>query len=343
MQNPAHWPEGHPAVPHGKIGVMLVNLGTPDATDYWSMRRYLAEFLWDKRVIEVPRVIWWFILNLIILTFRPGKSGKNYASIWDKTHNDSPLRVVALSQAEKLRTMLADLPNVHVEVGMRYGNPSITSAMDTLKAAGCERILSVPLYPQYAAATTATANDALFAYLMKQRWQPTLRIVPPYHDSPTYIAAIGESIKAHLATLPYTPEVILASFHGIPKKYFDKGDPYHCHCHKTARLVREYLGYDKKFFRLTFQSRFGAAEWLQPYTDKTVEALATAGVKNLAVVTPGFSVDCVETLEEIVGENGEIFHKHGGENFTLIPCLNDSTHGMQVIEGLVRNELKGWV
>jgi protoporphyrin/coproporphyrin ferrochelatase len=295
-------------------------------------------------VIEENSLVWKLVFNGIILTLRPRAKGRDYDSIWNKDRNESPLKTITRSQRDKLAAMLADVDGrIEVAWGMRYGNPSIASAIDALAAKGCDRILFMPLYPQYAAATTATACDAAFAHLMTMRWQPTLRVAPPYHDDPVYIDAIAASIRETLGKLAFRPEVILASFHGIPRDYFDKGDPYYCHCQKTARLLRAALGYDEQQFRLTFQSRFGKAEWLQPYTDKTVQALAEGGVKNLAIVTPGFSADCLETLEEIAVENAEIFKHAGGENFAAIPCLNDSEGGMQVIRAIVLRELKGWV
>ena len=337
-------PDGHPPVAAGRIGVLLVNLGTPDATDYWSMRRYLKEFLSDRRVIEENRVKWWLILNLIILTVRPGRKARDYDKIWNRERNESPLMTITRSQADKLGADLAGIdPRISVDWAMRYGNPSMPSRLAALKDRGCDRILLVPLYPQYAAATTATVCDKAFEALAAMRWQPALRVAPPYHDDPVYIEAVASSLEAALAKLPFRPDRILASFHGMPKDYLTKGDPYHCQCAKTARLLRERLGLDGERFMMTFQSRFGTAEWLQPYTDKTVERLAREGVKSLAVVMPGFAADCLETLEEIAGENAEIFRHHGGENFTAIPCLNDSEAGLRVIRTVVLNELAGWI
>ncbi|MCA0255277.1 MAG: ferrochelatase [Proteobacteria bacterium] len=336
-------PKDHPPVQFGRIGVLLVNLGTPDGTDYWSMRRYLSEFLSDRRVIEWSPFYWQPILQLIVLSKRPQRVGKAYEEIWNHDKNESYLRTYTRSQSELLGEALKDLPNVTVDWAMRYGQPSIDSKMQALKDAGCERILVFPLYPQYSASTTATVNDAAFKSLLKMRWQPALRTVPPYHDEPAYIDALAKSIEAKLATLDWEPEVVLTSFHGIPQSYFKNGDPYHCHCHKTARLLRERLGWSSEKLRLTFQSRFGPEEWLQPYTDKTVEQLAKDGVKRIAIINPGFVADCLETLEEIAGEAGEIFLHNGGEKFAHIPCLNDTPEGMQVFETVVRRELQGWI
>jgi ferrochelatase len=337
-------PAGHVPVKTGKIGVLLMNLGTPDATDYWSMRRYLKEFLSDRRVIETSRAIWWPILNLIILQTRPQKKGKDYETIWNTERNESFLKTITRNQAEKLAAHLKTIsPDIHVEWAMRYGNPAIKPAVERLMAEGCDRILAFSLYPQYAAATTATANDHLFRALMQMRWQPTIRIAPPYHDEPAYIAALAQSVRNHLATLDFEPEVILTSFHGMPKEYLLKGDPYHCHCAKTWRLLREELGYSPERMMMSFQSRFGPDEWLKPYTDETVETLAKRGVKKLAIIAPAFSADCLETLEELDGENRHIFENNGGERFTYIPCLNESDLGMSVINAVVERELKGWV
>ncbi|HEV7304956.1 ferrochelatase [Ensifer sp.] len=336
-------PANHPSVDSGKVGILLVNLGTPDGTDYTSMRRYLKEFLTDRRVIEWSRLFWYPILFGIVLNTRPGKVGKAYEMIWNKDLNESYLRTYTRNQATLMAKSFAEQPNVIVDWGMRYGQPSIASRMEALQKAGCERILVFPLYPQYAAATTATVNDKAFEALLKMRWQPALRTVPPYHDDPVYIDALATSIKRHLATLDWEPEVVLTSFHGIPKSYFDKGDPYYCQCQKTARLLREKLGWSKEKLQVTFQSRFGPEEWLQPYTDKTVEKLAQDGVKRIAVLNPGFVSDCLETLEEIAEQAAESFHHNGGEKFAHIPCLNDSAEGMAVLEHVVRRELAGWL
>jgi ferrochelatase len=293
----ANLPAGHPAVAIGRIGVLLVNLGSPAGTDYWSMRRYLKEFLSDRRVIEVPKWRWWLILNLFVLTTRPSKSGHAYSIVWNKERNEGPLVTITRSQAEKLGAALAASDDrIVVDWAMRYGAPTIAARIEALKAAGCDRILIAPLYPQYAAATTATVNDAAFAHLQKIRWQPALRTLPPYHDDPAYIDALAKSLSASLAKLDFEPELVLASFHGLPREYLDKGDPYHCQCQKTTRLLREKLGWPKERLRTVFQSRFGRAEWLQPYTDVTIAELARSGVRRLAVVMPGFSADCLETL-----------------------------------------------
>ncbi|MEO1197998.1 MAG: ferrochelatase [Pseudomonadota bacterium] len=340
---PTKLPEDHPEVASGKVGVLVVNLGTPDATSYWPMRRYLAEFLSDKRVIEWPRAIWFPILYGIVLQTRPQKSGRAYDEIWNHDLNESPLRTFTRGQSDKLGEALGDLGPRFVDWAMRYGQPSIRDRLQGLKDQGCERILVFPLYPQYSAPTTATVNDEVFKALMEMRWMPAVRTVPAYHDDPIYIDALARSIQTHLDGLDFEPEVVMASYHGIPKSYFEKGDPYHCHCQKTTRLVRERLGWTTEKLIVTFQSRFGPEEWLQPYTDKTIEKLATDGVKRLAILTPGFSSDCLETLEEIAGEGHEIFEEHGGEQFSFIPSLNDSDDGMVVIETIIRRELQGWI
>ena len=335
--------QAHPEPAIGKLGVLLLNLGTPDATDYWSVRAYLKEFLSDRRVVETNRIVWWFILNGPILMKRPFSSGKAYRSIWNNKRDESPLRTITRSQAERLAQALKGNSQIVVDWAMRYGVPSTKSRIEALKAQGCDRILLFALYPQYAAATIATAYDKAFEALSAMRWQPAIRTVPPYHDDPVYIAALAKSLKSEVAKLKWKPEIILASFHGLPVEYVDKGDPYRRHCSETARALREKLGWSDKCLRLTFQSRFGKAEWLQPYTDKTVEALARQGIKNLAIVCPGFAADCIETLEEIAVENGDIFRENGGENFAAIPCLNDSVDGMKVISAVVERELRGWI
>jgi protoporphyrin/coproporphyrin ferrochelatase len=337
-------PSDHPPVAAGRIGVLIVNLGTPDATDAASVRRYLKEFLTDRRVIEESGLLWKIVLHGFILTFRPRTKGPDYEKIWNREKNESPLKTISRSQSEKLAAALAPLgAKVSVDWAMRYGNPSIASRLEAFAQAGCDRVLIVPLYPQYAAATTATVCDEVFRCLMRMRWQPTARVAPPYFDDAVYIDALASSLQTTLDSLSFRPEIILASYHGIPQDYFFKGDPYYCHCAKTTRLLRERLGFDNSKLMMTFQSRFGRAEWLKPYTIETVQQLAQAGRKNLVVITPGFSADCLETLEEIAVENAAVFKEHGGENFAVVPCLNDSDLGMHVIETVVERELKGWV
>jgi len=333
-----------PAARGGRIGVLIVNLGTPDATDAPSVRRYLREFLSDARVIENQGLVWKFVLNAIILPRRPRVKGRDYEKIWNRERNESPLKTITRAQAAKLRATIETVdPTIMVDWAMRYGNPSLDSRIEALAKAGCDRILLLPLYPQYAAATSATVCDIAFLTLIKLRDQPALRVVPPYYDDPVYIEALAVSIEADLRRLPFEPELILASFHGIPKSYVEDGDPYPTHCAATVRLLQQRMKLDDSKLMLTFQSRFGRAEWLRPYTDKTVEVLAKQGVKNLAVVTPGFSADCLETLEEIAVENADIFRANGGENFSAIPCLNDSEAGMSVIAHVVLRELQGWI
>lgn len=336
-------PDEHPPVPEKKVGVLLVNLGTPEGTGYAPMRRYLREFLSDRRVIEWPRAIWYPVLHGIVLNTRPRKSGAAYARIWNRERNESPLRTFTRAQGERLAERLSEHDNVVVDWAMRYGRPAIEAVTDRLVEHGCERIVMFPLYPQYSATTTATVNDKFFEALMKRRFMPAVRIVPWYNDEPVYIEALARSIENHLATLDFEPEVVIASYHGIPQSYSRRGDPYHSHCQETSRLLRERLGWDQKKLLTTFQSRFGPEEWLQPYTDQTVEELARDGVKSIAVFNPGFVSDCLETLEEIAEQAAEIFRHAGGENFTHIPCLNDSDEGMSVIETLVCRELSGWV
>jgi protoporphyrin/coproporphyrin ferrochelatase len=329
---------------NGRIGVLIVNLGTPDATDYQSMRRYLKEFLSDPRVIEENSLLWKLVFNGVILTVRPRIRGRAYDMIWNREKNESPLKTVTRAQAEKLARTLAEVDQRLVaDWAMRYGHPSIALRLGTLVDKGCDRILLLPLYPQYAAASTATVCDEAFRVLMTMRRQPTLRVVPPYYDDAVYIESVAASVQTALAKLSFEPEVILASFHGIPRDYATKGDPYPLQCEETTRLLRAKLGFDDNKLMLTFQSRFGRAEWLQPYTDETVKSLARSGVQNLAVVTPGFAADCLETLEEIAVENAHIFKHHGGKNFAAIPCLNDSELGMAVIGHLAQRELQGWL
>jgi ferrochelatase len=328
----------------GRIGVLLVNLGTPDSTGYWAMRRYLKEFLSDRRVIEENRLKWWLVLNLIILTVRPGRKGRDYDKIWNRERNESPLKTITRSQSDKLEEIMEKLDRrVRVDWAMRYGNPSISSRLEALAAQDCGRILIVPLYPQYAASTTATVCDEAFRSLSAMRFQPTLRVAAPYYAEPVYIDALASSLNATVAKLSFRPEVIVASYHGMPEDYVDKGDPYFRHCSETTTLLRKKLKLDDERLIMTFQSRLGTAEWIKPYTDATVKSLAERGVKNLAVITPGFSSDCLETLEEIAMENAEIFRHAGGENFAAIPCLNDTPAGMAVIRDIVTRELRGWL
>ncbi|WP_341760557.1 ferrochelatase [Candidatus Endowatersipora endosymbiont of Watersipora subatra] len=333
----------HSDIIWGKVGVLLVNLGTPNGYDKKSVRRYLKEFLSDRRVIEIPRLIWWPLLNGIILNVRPKRSSELYKSIWNKEQDESPLMTFTRSQSAQLSKYFSYISNLIIDWGMRYGDPSIEGRLKILKKQGCERILIFPLYPQYSATTTATVNDKAFNAFMKMRWMPAIRTVPPYHDDPHYIQALANSIESHLKNLDFQPDHMIASYHGIPKTYFDKGDPYPCHCLKTSRLLREKMGWDDGFLISTFQSRFGPEEWLKPYTDKTVEKLAYEGVKRICVINPGFSSDCLETLEEIAVEVCNQFIKYGGENFSHIPCLNDSHEGIMLIKKIIKRETQGWI
>ena len=326
-----------------RIGVLLVNLGTPDSADAKGVRVYLKEFLSDRRVIENQGLAWKLILHGIILRTRPRRKAADYQKIWNTEKNESPLKTLTRAQSEKLARAIADHDHIEVDWAMRYGNPSIRGGIEALMARGCDRLLVVPLYPQYSAATTATVCDEAFRVLSSLRAQPTLRVTPPYYDEPDYIEALAVSINTHLATLPFKPELIVASFHGMPQQYVESGDPYFSQCVATVDALRARLKLDASKLLLTFQSRFGNDEWLKPYTDKTIERLAKDGVRRIAVVMPGFSADCLETLEEIAQENAEIFKHHGGEEFSAIPCLNDSDAGMDVIRQLVLRELQGWI
>ena len=332
-----------PGARRGRVGVLLVNLGTPDSADARGVRVYLKEFLSDPRVIEDQGLKWQLLLNGIILRIRPARKARDYLKIWNKEKNESPLKTITRAQAEKLAAAIADHDHVVVDWAMRYGNPSMAMRIEELMAQGCDRLLIVPLYPQYSAATSATVCDEAFRVLAGMRAQPTLRVSPPYYDDPDYIEALVVSINSHLASLPFAPELIVASFHGMPQEYVDKGDPYQVQCIATTDALRARIGLDASKLLLTFQSRFGFDEWLKPYTDKTIEKLAKDGVRRIAVVTPGFSADCLETLEEIAQENAEIFKHNGGEQFAFIPCLNDSDPGMDVIRQLVLRELQGWI
>ena len=340
--NPRH-PPGHPAVRHGRIGVLISNLGTPEGTSYWPMRRYLKEFLSDRRVIETNPALWWLILNGIILTIRPSRSGHAYEKIWNRERNESPLKTITRAQAEKLSGALSDLPPVIVDWGMRYGLPAMGERIKALAEQGCDRLLVFPLYPQYSAATNATAADKAFDTLKRLRWQPAIRIVPAYFDHPAYIDALAKSLGDFLKSLGWQPDLILASFHGLPESYVKAGDPYYCHCQKTARLLSAKLQLPEGKLKVVFQSRFGRAEWLKPYAQDTVSALPSQGVRNLVMIMPGFSADCVETLEEVAIGLNETFRHNGGVNFATVPCLNDSPASIAMLASIIRQELSGWV
>lgn len=334
-------PNSHPTVAYGKTGLLLVNLGTPTSPDKKGLRPYLKQFLSDRRVIEASPLIWQPILRGIILNTRPKKSAKAYAKIWRQESNESPLRYYTRRQAELLQEVLGE--SVIVDWAMRYGAPSIDDKIKAMKDAGCERISIMALYPQYSATTSASVYDDVFRSLLKLRWQPAVRTAAPWHDHPAYIDALAQSVTQHIDTLDWKPDVIIASFHGLPQAYFDKGDPYHCHCAKTARLLREKLGMDDTQLKLTFQSRFGPTQWLQPYTDKTVVEMAEAGTKKIAVVTPGFISDCVETLEEIGIELQSDFKEAGGTHFTTVPCLNETQPCVDLLNTLALRDLSGWL
>ena len=322
----------HPEVKFGKTGILLINLGTPDSTSWWDIRKYLKEFLSDKRVIEVNPLIWKVILNLFILTFRPSKTAHAYKKIWINKTNESPLLYFTRNQSLKLSEKIGN-NKVLVDFAMRYGNPSIKKKINNFKNNGCDNIIILPLYPQYAAATTATVCDEVYRTLMNMRWQPSLQVIPHYESEPVYIEALIKSIKEKVKSISWKPDLIISSYHGIPKKYFDNGDPYHCYCQKTTRLMSE--KYDQIEIQTTFQSRFGPQEWLKPYTDKTLEQLPSKGIKNILVICPGFASDCVETLEEINIQGRETFLKSGGKNFDLIPCLNDNEDHINLFKKLV--------
>ncbi|PTV93738.1 ferrochelatase [Rhodobacter aestuarii] len=342
----AHAPADHPMVPPAKIGVLFANLGTPDATDYWSMRRYLNEFLSDQRVIDIPSWKWQPLLQLIILSKRPFTSGENYRSIWNEELDESPLMTITRQQVTKLRKAVDTRygkDNVVVDFCMRYGNPSTHDVIEEMVAKGCERILFFPLYPQYAGATSATANDQFFRALMAQKRQPAARTAPEYFARPSYIEALAQSVERAYADLERRPDVLVASYHGMPSRYHREGDPYHCQCQKTSRLLRERLGWDKDGIDTTFQSVFGREEWLRPYTVEHVVKLAQAGKKNIAVISPAFSADCIETLEEINGEIREAFEEAGGEFFTYVPCLNDDDAHIAALMEVVEENLCGWI
>ena len=326
-------PDKHTRLPQKKTGVLLINLGTPDSTNWWDIRKYLKEFLSDKRVIEVNPILWQIILNLFILTFRPSKTAKAYQKIWMKRQNMSPLRYFTIKQTTNLKQRMKN-KFIEIDYAMRYGNPSIAKKLSELKEKGCQEMVILPLYPQYAAATTATVCDEVYRTLMKMRWQPSLQVIPHYESEPLYIKAIAVSIKKVLRKINWTPDVIVASYHGVPKKYFDKGDPYHCYCHKTTRLLVEHMKIDIPIVT-TFQSRFGPDEWLKPYTDETIDNFPNEGKKKILVICPGFASDCVETLEEISIEAKESFIENGGEKFETVPCLNHNKEHIDLLEYLV--------
>ncbi len=342
---PVHAPADHPALKPARVGVLLANLGTPDNYDYWSMRRYLNEFLSDRRVIDYSPWIWQPLLQLVILSKRPFSSGANYKEIWNHEAGESPLMTITKAQTEKIRAELATRygDDVVVDFCMRYGNPSTQSKVREMLDQGCRKILFFPLYPQYAGATTATANDQFFRALMDEKWQPPVRTVPAYFEHPAYVEALAQSVERGYAALDHKPDLLVASYHGVPRRYLMEGDPYHCQCQKTTRLLRERLGWGKDEVVTTFQSRFGPEEWLKPYTVDEVARLAEAGKKRIAVIAPAFSADCIETLEEINGEIRESFMHAGGESFTYIPCLNDDDAHVAALVSVVEDNLRGWI
>jgi ferrochelatase len=342
---PTHAEQDHPKVKKPKVGILLSNLGTPDNYDYWSMRRYLGEFLSDRRVIDYSPWLWQPLLQLIILTKRPFSSGAAYKSIWNEEANESPLLTITKAQTAKIKTAMQARygEDVMVDFCMRYGNPSTKSKVREMTEAGCQKILFFPLYPQYAGATSATANDEFFRALLEETWQPTARTVQPYFDDPVYIDALAQSIEKAYAGLEKRPDLLICSYHGVPKRYLMQGDPYHCHCQKTTRLLKERLGWDDTEIKTTFQSKFGPEEWLQPYTVKEVARLAEAGTKNIAVCAPAFSADCIETLEEINEEIFESFEHAGGKDFTYIPCLNDDDAHIKALGTVIERNLQGWL
>jgi protoporphyrin/coproporphyrin ferrochelatase len=329
-------PDSHPPIPARKIGVLLINLGTPNAPEPGSVKLYLKEFLSDPRVVEIPQLVWQPILRGLVLTTRPKKSAHAYRQVW--TAEGSPLAAITARQARALADAFGD--GVIVDHAMRYGKPAIRARIDWLQEQGCERILIAPLYPQYCAATTATANDEAFAHLRHLRWQPAVRTLPPYHDDPIYIDALGARVRAELAALDFTPQAVLASFHGMPQRTLELGDPYHCHCRKSARLLSEALGCD---LLVTFQSRFGRAKWLEPATDKVLAGLPAKGVTRVAITAPGFSADCLETLEELAIRGRDTFLAAGGTHFAYLPCLNDSAEGIEMLRSIIGRELEGWL
>nr|WP_108483918.1 ferrochelatase [Oceaniglobus ichthyenteri] len=342
---PAHAPADHPKIPPGKVGVLLANLGTPDNYDYWSMRRYLNEFLSDRRVIDYSPWLWQPLLQLVILTKRPFTSGANYKTIWNHDKSESPLATITKDQTAKIKEAMAARygDDVMVDYCMRYGNPSTKSKVRKMIAEGCQKILFFPLYPQYAGATSATANDQFFRALMDEKWQPAVRTVPAYFDQPAYIDALAQSVERAYGAMETKPDILVTSYHGVPKRYLLEGDPYHCQCQKTTRLLKERLGWDDSQITTTFQSLFGPEEWLRPYTVEEVAVLAKAGKKRIAVIAPAFSADCIETLEEINEEIKDSFMDAGGESFTYIPCLNDDAAHITALSGVIEDNLKGWI
>ncbi len=343
MSKPSPVDKDHPVILSGKIGILLINLGTPDTTSYWPMRRYLKEFLSDPRVVEANRLVWWFVLNGIILSKRPQKSGLAYDKIWNQERNESPLRTITRSQCEGVSEKFCDNDRIVVDWAMRYGTPSIKDKIGKLKDKGCERIVLFPLYPQYSAATTASALDKAYEALQLMRWQPSIRTVPPYFDDPVYIEALGESISSHLAELDWKPDLILASFHGLPEAFHAKGDPYYSHCQDTVQLLRQHLAVTEDQLQLTFQSRPGRKEWLKPYTDQVLIGAAQNGIENMLVITPGFSADCLETLEEIAIRGKDSFVEHGGKNFSAQPCLNNQPCSIDMLTAIITQQLQGWL
>ena len=338
-------PTDHPQVKPRKVGILFANLGTPDGYDYWSMRRYLSEFLSDKRVIDYPAWKWQPILQAIILTKRPRSSGEAYKSIWNEAEGESPLMTITKQQIAKLNAVLTEEygDQVMVDFCMRYGNPSTKSKVAEMVSNGCDRVLFFPLYPQYAGATSGTANDEFFRALMNEKWQPAARTIEPYFDDPAYVDALAQSVEQGYAKLDKRPDLLVVSYHGMPIRYLTEGDPYHCQCQKGTRLLRERLGWDEAEIKTTFQSVFGPEEWLKPYTVEEVARLAKAGKKNIAVIAPAFSADCIETLEEIQEEIQEAFIHAGGESFTYIPCLNDDDAHIQALVGVAKRNLGGWL
>jgi ferrochelatase len=333
-------PEGHPPVRTGRVGLLLVNLGSPDAPTVPAVRRYLLQFLSDRRVVEIPPILWQPLLRGVILNTRPKTTAANYAKIWDRAANESPLKLITRQQTEALADAFG--PEVLVDHAMRYGSPDLESRLVALKAAGCDRLLVAPLYPQYSGATTASVLEEIFRVLGAMRWMPAIRTLPPYHDHPAHIAAMKASLESSLASLPFVPERVVLSFHGMPRRTLDLGDPYHCQCQKTARLLREAMGKSEAEMPVGFQSLFGRAEWLKPYTQPLLEGLARDGVKRVAVLMPGFAADCIETLEEIGEEARDAFLAAGGTDFAALPCLNASPEGVAMLRTILGAELAGW-